>query len=340
MFIAPDLASFKGAFASGLKNMLTPDGLGAFILVLANSTQDAELRDLLKADLDATFAQLLKNNPAGPPDDRDVFAALAKTGIAGVACWETCQMEAWELVINPLRSLRPARVSRDVFESIQRPFAPDKFHFNKPFLKPEILWDGYWRDGQLRVLYNKFPFAPWHLLVVPEPEQTLPQFLTRSHHERMAQLVTEQAGHLPGLGMAFNSLGAYASINQLHFQGFVREAPFPVESPRWQHNGGTEPGEEPYPLHCHRVDAENAWKLAEDCHHRNQPYNLLYRADACYVIPRKGQGSVPLPAWSEGMAWQEVCGVFTLANRRILATLDAGGISQQLMQLFSGTCEH
>ncbi len=98
----------------------------------------------------------------------------------------------------------------------------------------------------MRVLYNKFPFAPWHLLVVPEPEQTLPQFLTQTHHARMMALVTEQADALPGLGMAFNSLGAYASINQLHFQGFVREAPFPVELPRWRHNGG----EDEYPLEC------------------------------------------------------------------------------------------
>jgi diadenosine tetraphosphate (Ap4A) HIT family hydrolase len=334
MFIADGLPQFREKFALGLKNMLADGGLGAFILVLANSMQDQTLHQLLAADLQQAFASLRANCPDAPEDDQTVFSALARSGIDALGCWETSRMEPWELVINPLRSLRPARVSREVFESIQRPFDPTKFHFNKPFLRPEILWEGTWQGGQLRVLYNKFPFAPWHLLVVPEPEQTLPQFLTRSQHERMAQLVTEQAGHLPGLGMAFNSLGAYASINQLHFQGFVRKEPFPVESACWQHNGGTEP----YPLTCYRTDAETAWQRIEDCHRCNQPYNLLYRADACYVILRKGQGSVPLPAWSEGIAWQEVCGVFTLANRRILATLDAGGISQQLMQLFSGTC--
>jgi len=35
MFVARDFANFKADFAAGLKNMLTPDGLGAFILVLA-----------------------------------------------------------------------------------------------------------------------------------------------------------------------------------------------------------------------------------------------------------------------------------------------------------------
>jgi len=32
---------------------------------------------------------------------------------------------------------------------------------------------------KLRVLYNKFPFAPWHLLIMPEAEQQHPQFLTQ-----------------------------------------------------------------------------------------------------------------------------------------------------------------
>lgn len=313
--------------------MLTPDGLGAFILVLANSMQDAQLRSLLKGDLDRAFAQLLAASPDGPEDDRTVFAALAATGIDRLGCWESCPQGPWELVINPLRSLRPARVSGEVFSEIQRPFEPGKFHFNKPFLRPEILWDGAWQGGQLRVLYNKFPFAPWHLLVVPEPEQTLPQFLTHTHHARMMELVAAQAQVLPGLGMAFNSLGAYASINQLHFQGFVRETPLPLESPRWAHNGG----EETYPLACFRTDCmQDAWQIITQCHASNQPYNLLYRADACYILPRLGQGLVALPDWAQGIAWHEICGVFTIPDRASLDVATAEGIYQALARLAVG----
>jgi hypothetical protein len=332
MFIAPDLTTFKADFAAGLQQMLTPDGLGAFILVLANSMQDADLRHLLKPDLERTFAQLLANNPAAPPDDRSVFAALAEAGIDALGCWETCPQTPWELVINPLRSLRPARVSSDVFSRIHQPFDPAKFHFNKPFLRPEILWEGQWQGGQLRVLYNKFPFAPWHLLVVPEAEQCLPQYLTYEHHARMCALVAEQATVLPGLGMAFNSVGAYASINQLHFQGFVRETPFPLELARWQHNGG----KEAYPLACFRTDSASAgWQIVDALHKANQPYNVLYRADGCYILPRQGQGLSALPDWAQGMAWHEVCGVFTLADRGALAGLSAAMITQQLTQLRS-----
>lgn len=330
MFIAPSLTEFKARFATGLQQMLTPDGLGAFILVLANSMQDRELFGLLREDLSNTFTHLKANNPSGPDDDRSVFAALASTGIGQLATWEQQTLEPWELVINPLRSLRPARVSSEVFREIQQPFDPGKFHFNKPFLRPEILWEGVWAGMNLRVLYNKFPFAPWHLLVVPEPEQTLPQFLTLAHHTCMMELVASQAQALPGLGMAFNSLGAYASINQLHFQGFVREAPFPVELPHWLHNGGTEH----YPLACLRTHCvEEAWQTIVALHQANQPYNLLYRADGCYILPRKGQGTLELPAWAQGIAWHEVCGVFTLADRLAAKQQDTGEVSHQLARL-------
>ncbi|MDD5393739.1 MAG: hypothetical protein PHE17_12035 [Thiothrix sp.] len=330
MFIAADIDAFKADFAAGLENMLTPTGLGAFILVLANSMQDRELFARLSAPLSQTFAQLRENNPDGPEDDRNVFAALLASGIDALDCWEHCPQEPWERVLNPLRSLRPARVSSDVFREIQQPFDPSKFHFNKPFLRPEILWEGAWSGGQLRVLYNKFPFAPWHLLVVPEPQQCLQQFLTREHHVRMLALVAEQSHSLPGLGMAFNSLGAYASVNQLHFQGFMRETPLPLELPRWQHNGGLEA----YPLDCLRTaSAQKSWQMIEALHAANQPYNLLYRADACYIVPRQGQGLVALPAWAQGMAWHEICGVFTLPDLAALEGIGAVEIAAQLARL-------
>jgi hypothetical protein len=330
MFIAADIDAFKADFAAGLENMLTPTGLGAFILVLANSMQDRELFARLSAPLVKTFAQLQENNPDGPEDDRNVFAALLASGIDALDCWEHCPHEPWERVLNPLRSLRPARVSSEVFREIQQPFDPSKFHFNKPFLRPEILWEGAWQGGQLRVLYNKFPFAPWHLLVVPEPQQCLPQFLTREHHARMLALVAEQSNTLPGLGMAFNSLGAYASVNQLHFQGFMRETPLPLELPHWQHNGG----QEAYPLDCLRTaSAQESWQMIEALHAANQPYNLLYRTDACYIVPRQGQGLVALPAWAQGMAWHEICGVFTLPDRTALEGIGAVEIAAQLARL-------
>ncbi|WGZ95766.1 MAG: hypothetical protein QJT81_07195 [Candidatus Thiothrix putei] len=322
--------AFKTRFADGLQQMLTPDGLGAFILVLANSMQDAELRQRLDKPLHQTFAQLQQCKPDGPVDDVATFAALLETGIEMFSDWEYERVEPWELVINPLRSLRPARVSGEVFSEMYQGFAVDKFHFNKPFLRPEILWEGIAEGMNLRVLYNKFSFVPWHMLIVPEPLATLPQFLTQHYHERMMALTTNTTTYLPGFGIAFNSVGAYASVNHLHFQGFIRPLPFPVEAAQWQHNGGTQT----YPLHCWRADsAQAAWEIIEGLHRANQPYNLLYRPGGCYIMPRKGQGTVSLPDWLQGIGWHEVCGVFTLVKKHTALRMEREVFTQALARL-------
>lgn len=72
--------------------------------------------------------------------------------------------------------------------------------------------------------------------------------------------------------------------------------------------------------------------MIEKLHRTNQPYNVLYRADGCYILPRKGQGIIELPTWAQGIAWHEICGVFTLADTQMLSTL-GDEIPQQLAKL-------
>ena len=214
-------------------------------------------------------------------------------------------------------------------EHIHQAFDPDKFHFNKPFLHPEILWEGDWDGMAMRVLFNKFPFAPWHLLIAPEPEKQHPQYIHLDAHKKISALI-EQSQHLPGFGISYNSLGAFASINQLHFQGFIRENSLPIEQCHWQHNGGTKT----YPLTVTRhSEPMKAWEHISQCHEDNQPYNLLYRPNTCYVIPQKGQGNSELSDWAQGVGWHEVCGVITLSDRRMMRRLDDHVISQKLLQL-------
>ena len=215
----------------------------------------------------------------------------------------------WELNVNPVRALRPARASGEVFDVIRRPFDVDKFNFNKPFLRPEIIWEGRWQKTQLRVLYNKFPFAPYHLIIVPDAEALPPQYLTREYHNLIWQLLEQQQTVLPGFGAGYNSLGACASVNHLHFQSFMRESRLPVELPHWQHNGGGEP----YPMSCFTFDSAQAcWRLIDQYHRNNQPYNLLYRPGCCYVLPRVPQGNERVLPRVRGAGWIEECGVFNV----------------------------
>ena len=315
MFVADNAIAFRQLFLDTLRNMLSPDQAGAFILVLANSLQDDELRNALAHDLGVNFSAVQDTIRQGrhgiTEDDLEVFRAIETIGVDSLSCWQSHDVGNWELVYNPVRGLRPARASAKAVDSIMRPFDDSEFHFNKPFLHPEILWQGGWAAAQWRVLYNKFPFAPYHLIIVPDPSLRLPQYLTADYHAMIWELTGQQQDALPGFGVGYNSLGACASVNQLHFQGFLREKLLPIEQQRWVHNGGAEQ----YPMNCRAFDSvSDSWALISKYHRNNQPYNLLYRQGTCFVLPRRMQGSGDVLPRVRGAGWIEECGVFNVSD--------------------------
>jgi len=315
MFVSPNLTEFKTLFSEKLRTMLSPDEPGAFILVLANSMQDKESQSNLKNDLMAMFVELNDKHKASElkaaNDDLDVFEKIKKKGIGSISAWESISQGEWEVLCNPMRGLRPARASTEKVENIFQEFDASKFNFNKPFLRPEILWEDEWRDVPLRVLYNKFPFAPYHLIIVPQPALELPQYLIREHHELIWQLVKRQADIFTGFGVGYNSMGACASVNQLHFQSFIQDALLPIEKLLWKHNGGRHE----YPMQCIKtISSDECWAVIEKFHADNQPYNLLYRKNCCYVLPRQMQASDQVAERVQGAGWIEECGVFNVAS--------------------------
>ncbi len=332
MFIAESPDAFRALFADRLEKMLETGSLGAFILVLANSMQDVGLRQRLAAPLQQAFDQLRRNTPDAPLDDAVVFDALRKTGLQPFAEWESRQTDPWRLNFNPLRALRPPRASGESFTKIRKPFKPEAFHFDKPFLEPEILWRGTTQNLPLTVLYNKFPFAPFHLLVAPETSSHLPQFLTGEHHTAMWRLLEQQADTLLGLRFTYNSIGAGASVNHLHFQGFISE-PLPVENTRWSQNGG----DTDYPLPCQfHQSVCDAWKAISEYQKSNQPFNLLYSPGGCHIFARKPAGDNTLPDWARGAAWAEVCGLFTFSRREDFDSVGKAQIEDVLRRLGLG----
>ncbi len=326
MFIAADGDGFRRQFSDGLSQMLSADGLGAFILVLANSLQGDELRQPLLLALEKNF-DAMKTAGQGSDDDESVFAILGREGIEDQQCWQHREVGGWELVYNNMRRLRPERLSAQKFDTITQPFDDQRFNFNRSFLKPEIMWQGEWSGHDFRVLYNKFPFAPWHLLIVPDAQAQRPQNLDFETHALIWKLVNAQQHFMPGFGIGYNSLGAGASVNHLHFQGFLRAQALPVESSHWKHRGGRVD----YPLKCQAMDSvQQTWEMIDQFHQHNQPYNLLYRPEICYLLPRKPQGAVAAEKWAQGVAWYESCGVFTLADQSLHNALPQQQITQQL----------
>ncbi len=334
MFIAEDFNQFKALFINKMQAMLSDDELGAFILVLANSLQDDTSRERLMEALKQKGSALEQGyhqcSLKATDDDLAVFRQLLGQDIRALPLWQTRQSGGWEITLNVLRALRPTRSSAQILTSIRQTFDADRFHFNKAFLKPEILWQAIYRGVSLKVLYNKFPFSHYHLLIVIAAEKNQPQYLTRMAHDFIFELAQDVVKNIPGFAIGYNSLAAGASVNHLHCQGFVRAAPLPVEKTQWSHNGGNRD----YPVNCLTADTRaQSWQLIERCQQANQPFNCLFRNGKVYLLPRVFQGAVALPAWLKGCGWLDLCGVITVSDKQVFDVINESAITQGLSLL-------
>ncbi|MDX2503620.1 MAG: hypothetical protein QNL62_03975 [Gammaproteobacteria bacterium] len=330
---------FRHLFEQGLVKLLDYDGLGIFILVLANASFDQHVHDYTYTALLNKYHQLSEKYTfllqdgqllTEPEDDILVFLKLMAMGIDKVSQTEFRHTGQWELQFNHIRSLRPARNSKNMIEGIRLDFNPNDFHFNKPFLQKECFWSGMMKGKNLEVFYNKFPFARFHSLLVPEKEACLPQYLSRDYHEYICQVTENIAQKLPGVGIAYNSYGAFSSINHLHFHLFIKDHPLPVMNPVWTHNGGNKV----YPTQCEVFQSvEQAWNFIDRLHEQEISYNLIYLPGKVFCLPRKHQGSYPDASWSSGFAWYETSGGFTTFNHTQFMELDSRQLEQELSLL-------
>ncbi len=329
------LPALEHDFADGLAVMLDAHhGVGVYILVLANAAYDPKLWMRLSPALSVRHAELVAvltdtlrqgRKLADPEDDVMVFLKLLAIGFDHLKTMDSRRAGPWALSFNPIRALRPPRVSGMKFETLLRPFDEAGFHFNKPFLAKEILWEGELAGKSARLLYNKFPFARLHGLLVPEPLRQFPQYLTPELHGWAWDLCTQTG--VSGLSLGYNSTGAGASVNHLHFQSFVQSRPLPVQDARFAHNGGSEP----YPLPCRRfTDAESAWLHLDQLHQHDTPYNLIYGKDCLHLVARLPQDSSRLGAQSRGYGWSEMAGAVTLFSREGFENLTAAEFEGEL----------
>jgi hypothetical protein len=185
-------------------------------------------------------------------------------------------------------------------------------------------------------LYNKFPFAELHGLLVIDPEAQRAQFLRDADHDYLWRLSEELGGVIPGVGFGYNAYGAYCSVNHQHFQMYMRDrlAPggddYPIEAGRWRHNGGSQ--DYPIPIESY-TDSAAAWEYIEQSHEANRSYNLLYRPGRLYVAPRAMQGGYAHGDFTTGFAWSELAGSITTVNRADYETLDEATIRDEFGKL-------
>merc|ERR1712176_812578 len=77
------------------------------------------------------------------------------------------------------------------------------------------------------VYINISPIEYGHVLLVPKVLKCLPQQMCAESLLTALHMSVEV--HNPCFKIGFNTLGAYATINHLHFQGYFLNEPFPVE---------------------------------------------------------------------------------------------------------------
>jgi hypothetical protein len=319
--------------------LLSYPGLGSYILVHANACFDREIYQILREELTHRFERLAGycrealsegQSLGGAEDDQLVFLKLMAIGFEDIRATEFRQAGKWELQFNHVRAFRPSRMSRQPVRGIRRPFDPNGFNFNKPYLRKEVFWAGKLLGEEVELLYNKFPFAPLHGLLVPDRKARHEQLLSARLHHYVWSLAENFGVGLPGLGIAYNSYGAYASVNHLHFQLYVRSSPLPIELAHWKHNGGSLS----YPSSC-RVfcSASEAWAFIEVLHKSETSYNLIYRPGRLYCLARKRQGSYEHAPWTHGFAWYELAGGVTTFSRTDFDTLDETAIEQEMAKL-------
>jgi len=330
---------YKELFNTGLIQLAQDKSLGTFILAMANATFSQDIYEKSKEYLENNFSELKLNyvdcftqgkKVKDVDEDLLVFLKMICVGFEKLQITEFRKESSWELQFNHLRGFRPNRIAQQQINSLILPFSASGFNFNKPFMAKERLWEGTVRNSQLSLYYNKYPFAHYHTLLVPEREKQFPQFLELSQHKMMWEFIESVGENINGVGAGYNSRGAFSSVNHLHFQFIIRENNLPVMKNKWLHNGG----DKPYPVTCHVFTSiSESSQFIEKLHETNTAYNLLYYPGRLYCFPRKMQGDYQHADWTPGFSWYELAGGILTANKDSYQALTATDIEKEFSLL-------
>ncbi|KAL5811765.1 hypothetical protein ACOSQ3_026715 [Xanthoceras sorbifolium] len=118
-------------------------------------------------------------------------------------------------------------------DQVLQPFNGDKFNFTKVG-QEEVLFrfeesheSAADSNSPSVVAINVSPIEYGHVLLIPRILDCLPQRIDHSSFLLALQMAKEAAD--PFFRLGYNSLGAFATINHLHFQAYYLQLPFPVE---------------------------------------------------------------------------------------------------------------
>lgn len=241
-------------------------------------------------------------------------------------------------------------------DQVCQPFDDTKFNFKKAYMK-EVLFSFepsatgthavedavVIKENPNLVLINVSPIEYGHVLLVPRVLDCIPQ-LVDMYTVQLALRFAMEAGN-PWFRVGYNSLGAYASINHLHFQAYYLAAPLPIEraptSPlklSKRKRGNVQISRlVNYPVNSFVIEGDTvdgmAGLIADACialQKANIPHNMLisdcgsrvFLWPQCYA-EKQAQGKVPEDLLETGVnpAVWEVSGHLVLKNKTDYATI-------------------
>lgn len=297
-----------------LKKKINVRDLGILILLSAHAAFDNELYKKAGRHLDLIYKKLRNDIESIPGhlknDDYYVALKIIETGrrnIKNVSFKKSGGI--WDVQYNELRTFKPRRNATEEIKFVYKKFDKEAFNFNKPFLQAECFKKCKCNGMNVSMFYNKFPFVSYHTLLVPEQEKNHPQFLKRKFHYYVCDLIKS----IDGFGIGYNSIGAYASVNHLHFQLFAENKLLPVCNKIWKHNGG----KKEYPALCYTFESKtSSWKFISMLHKKNIPYNILYTKEKTYIFPMNFQKVHRNTIFPLGFAWIELSGSFINVSQK------------------------
>jgi hypothetical protein len=250
------------------------------------------------------------------------------------------------LQLNMMRAFKPERSGHGANPGLRAAPKPGDFNYNWPaceaevFLPMQIPTDG--GDVGVDCLFNRYPFASYHFLWVPERRQHHGQYIHADDDLRILQAAWAFVQHLGGsIRLCYNSLGCHASVNHLHLQGFLAEKdqklPFEKIIPgalakdtvvNWHGVNAT------WIPKCEGRDVisdlQRFMKAVEQQDQTGEriAYNLCMSQDGIACFARLAQGVDPYQSalarhnFTGGLGFLEMLGEFVCANKEIIADFD------------------
>ncbi|KAK8643973.1 hypothetical protein V6N13_013250 [Hibiscus sabdariffa] len=127
-------------------------------------------------------------------------------------------------------------------DTVLQPFDDNKFNFTKVGQEEVLFQFEASEDGEVQffpnapidvenspsvVAINVSPIEYGHVLLIPRIFECLPQRIDQESFLLALHMAAEARN--PSFRLGYNSLGAFATINHLHFQAYYLAMPFPIE---------------------------------------------------------------------------------------------------------------